>query len=440
MFDLERQQLQAMRSLIRMLAAELDANASVKLWNGEVLPLGTSVTSDIELRIASPDVVRSLVRDPSIATLFGLYGSGQIDILGASPYEASASYDHMNAVKVFRKLNKLKLAQVMWPFLLKAGTGAADQTAFGGTQGKVFGKDRDDQAMIRFHYDVSNDFYALFLDREMVYSSAYFRDRDATLDEAQQLKLDRICRKLDLKPGETLLDIGCGWGSLLCHAVRHYGVKAHGVTLSREQHAYCTTKIAALGLEGRATVEIADYREIRSPDGGFSKIAQIEMFEHLGFENHDLHFETVRRLLAPRGLYLHQASVRRATKDISRFRWMTVYMDFITRYIFPGGELDYIGLTATNLERHNFEIHDIEAMREHFALTTAEWARRLWNRRDEAEALAGRERARIWLLYFTLFARGFERGAVQVFQTLASKRRAGPSALPLARADLYRPR
>jgi cyclopropane-fatty-acyl-phospholipid synthase len=437
MLDLERQKLAALKVLIRELAADIRADLAVELWDGDVIPLAPGGPVDARIRIASSDAVRQVIRAPSLATLFSLYGSGDIDLVGISPMDAASRYDHIRMVEAARRLGKARLARALWPFLVGRSRAIADDAAFGQTEGRVFSQDRDDKAMISFHYDVSNAFYALFLDPEMVYSSAYFLTPETSLADAQLEKLDRICRKLALKPGEHILDIGCGWGALACHAARNYGVTVHGVTLSVEQHAYCQDKITRLGLEDKVRVEVADYRTIRAPEGGFDKIVQIEMFEHLGFENHDLHFETVRRMLAPRGIYLHQASARRATKDLSRFRWSSPYMNFITRYIFPGGELDHIGMTVTNLERHNFEVHDVEAMREHFALTTERWSRNLWDRRGEAEALIGRARSRMWLLYLTLFARGFHRGAVVVFQTVASKRRAGPSAMPLARADLY---
>ncbi len=161
------------------------------------------------------------------------------------------------------------------------------------------------------------------------------------------------------------------------------------------------------------------------------------MFEHLGIDNHDQHFKDVHRLLRPRGLYLHQASTRRATKDLSKFRKMTPYQQVITTYIFPGGELDHIGMTVTNLERLGFEVHDVEGWREHFQKTCRIWAERLYERREEATAEIGWPRTRLWLLYFTLFSMAFERGTTNVFQTLASKRRTGLSGLPWTRHDLY---
>jgi cyclopropane-fatty-acyl-phospholipid synthase len=286
--------------------------------------------------------------------------------------------------------------------------------------------------LIRFHYDVSNDFYALFLDSQMVYSCGYFPTPDTSLDDAQATKLDRICRKLRLRPGDRFLDIGCGWGGLLIHAARNYGVQGHGVTLSQAQFDYANAKVAELGLSDRIKIEMRDYRAIEAPEG-YDKVAQVGMFEHVGLDNHDRHFAHVHKLLRPRGLYMHHAITRWATPDLSKFRKPTRYQKVISRFIFPGGELDYVGLTATNLERHGFEVHDVEGMREHYQLTLERWLDRLYENREVAAAEVGKTRMRLWMLYFALFARAFERGTIGIFQTLASKRSVGASGLDLAR-------
>jgi cyclopropane-fatty-acyl-phospholipid synthase len=237
-----------------------------------------------------------------------------------------------------------------------------------------------------------------------------------------------------MKEGDDFLDIGCGWGGLVCHAAKTYGVNAHGVTLSREQYDFVQAKIARMGLQARIKVELRDYRGLTTPNS-YDKIAQIEMFEHLGIDNHDRHFAQMHRLLRRRGLYLHQASTRMATRDLGAFRKTSNYMKALTRFVFPGGEMDYIGLSTTNLERHGFEVHDIEALREHFQRTLEHWVARLHGRMDEASAAIGHVRARHWLAYLTLSAMGFERNGISCFQTLATKRRNGPSGVPLARAS-----
>jgi cyclopropane-fatty-acyl-phospholipid synthase len=442
MSTLAERQLQAAREIVAHIAERLEADISLELWNGEVLPLGPKATGDMRLVISSPGAVRRLLLKPNFITLYELFGFGDIGIEGGTPMQAAERWDHMKALSLPKTVNKAFIAKRLWPFLFggdtpKAESEDAKKLGWSAPVGTKAGSARDDKSLISFHYDTSNHFFSLFLDKEMVYSSAYFPTRETTLDDAQKAKLDRICKKLRLQPGEHFLDIGCGWGALVCHAARHYGVKAHGVTLSQEQYDWCQEKIARENLGELVTAELRDYRSIERPEG-YDKIAQIEMFEHLGIDNHELHFNSIRALLKPRGLYLHQASTRRAIKDIANFRKQTRYMEMITRYIFPGGELDYIGLSTTNLERLGFEVHDIENMREHFALTVKEWERRLAERREEAIAEVGIQKYRLWQLYFALCGRAFERGPILVYQTLASKRRSGLSGLPLARADFFK--
>ena len=431
MFDLEAKRLTAARNVLAAFAQTAQADLGAQLWNGEVVPLGAGARSDVRIVLRSADAVRRAILAPRLATLFALYAEGEIDIAGGTMLEAVARWDHIRALKALRGIGRWRAALSLWPFLLRAKAAGASAPGFSGGIARDYAKGRADRDLVAFHYDVSNAFFAQFLDRAMVYSCGWFANPDVSLDDAQTAKLDRICAKLMLQPDDRLLDIGCGWGALLCHAAEKYGARCHGVTLSQEQFVFCREKIARLGLQDRATVELKDYRAIAGAQK-YDKIAQIEMFEHVGFANHDLHFSHIRKLLRPRGLYLHQATTRMATRDIGAFRNKTGYQDAITRFIFPGGELDYIGLTATNLERLGFEIHDVEALREHYQLTLTHWARRLEAAMPQAAREAGSARARLWLLYFVLFAKGFERNTVSCFQTLASRRQGGASGLPLS--------
>ncbi|CAN5386837.1 cyclopropane-fatty-acyl-phospholipid synthase family protein [soil metagenome] len=434
----------AARRIIAHVAEQFQADLSIRLWNGEVLPLGPNARYDIQIKIAGPGVIRRMLLKPGIMTLFELCASGDLGVIGGSPLEAADRWDHGKAIHLAKRVDKWFLMKQALPFLLKSdktpGTTAYDDTAAFDARGEVgIGagyKSRKDKEFISFHYDVGNDFYALFLDPEMVYSSAYYTSPDARLEDAQTEKLDRICRKLRLKPGQKLLDVGCGWGGLSCWAAKHYGVTVHGVTLSEEQLKFAQAKIDREGLTDKITLELKDYRDL-DMKGQFDAVSQVEMFEHVGFANHDRHFERMLWLLKPGGLYFHQASVRRGTRDHNQIAPTTQSTKTIARFIFPGGELDTIGMTVTNMGRLGFEVLDVEDMREHFQLTTREWSKRLYERYDEAIAQVGPERAQLWLIFFALCAKAFERGAALVYQTVGQKRRPGPSGLPLDRKSLY---
>ena len=420
------------RRIVEHVAERLEADLCVQLWNGEVLPLGPKASSDIKIFIQSPQVIARLLRSPSLMTIVEEHIAGGLQILGGSPLEAFGRWDHMRALALRRTVQPRVLLLAAAPFLFLRD-GKDRRLTFTQRVRRRFDRGRDDQAMVRFHYDVSNAFYALFLDEEMQYSPGYFENYDASLADAQVAKLDRICRKLDLAPEDRLLDIGCGWGGLACHAARHYGATVHGVTLSKEQLAFAEAKVRQLGLSDLVTLELRDFRSLDLPSA-YTKVVQVGMFEHVGIDNHDTYFGHVHRLMAEGGLYLHDAITRRAPKDLKRFRHPTPYMRFINRYIFPGGELDYLGFTITNLERNGFEVRDVESMREHYHLALKHWARNLYSRREEAETLVEPERVRLWLLYLSMCAVGFWRGAIYDFQTLARKRSTGVAGLHVGRA------
>ena len=304
----------------------------------------------------------------------------------------------------------------------------------GGDAPRRSGKDKD-KDFIQFHYDASNEFYALFLDSEMVYSCAYFRDWSNSLEQAQRDKLDLICRKLRLRVGESLLDIGSGWGALLCHAAQHYGVSAHGVTLSQAQYDYAQAKIARLGLQDRVTVSLADYMTL---EGRYDKIASIGMYEHVGIANYTAYFKKMHELLAQGGVLLNHGITRRAKRNIKNFGKISPSRRVILKYIFPGAELDHIGHTVQVMESCGFEIQDVEALRRHYARTCRLWHDRLTARREDAIALVGPERYRMWVAYLAGVTVGFEYGPLHVFQTVATKQGDALSPLPPTREDLYR--
>lgn len=410
----------AARAVVARLGAALGADLSVRLWTGETIPLVPGARDDLVIHLAGSDVLKRFLVRPGAETAFRLIAEGRLRVEGGSPLEVLDRIDHGRLVHVRKSLDLPVLVREAWPLLFVPSHPGEWVPSADPEAGR--GRDRagrTDADFIRFHYDVGNDFYALFLDPEHVYSSAAFAPDTDDLDAAQIRKLDRICRKLDLKPGDRLLDIGCGWGALAIHATQHFGATVHGVTLSPAQLAFAQARVDALGLSDRITLELKDYRDLT---GRYDAVSQIEMFEHLGFRNHDLHFQTVHRLLKPGGLYLHQASIRRGgVRPGPPGRPARA----ITRFIFPGGELDTLAMTIDGLARHRFEVLDVETLRPSFERTLREWSARLYARRDEAEALVGPARVQLWLAYFALFARGFERGVVSVHQTLARRHKPG---------------
>jgi cyclopropane-fatty-acyl-phospholipid synthase len=299
-----------------------------------------------------------------------------------------------------------------------------------------------DRAAVRFHYDVGNDFYALWLDRDLVYSCAYFETGSEGIDEAQAAKLDYLCRKLRLRAGERLLDIGCGWGALVRHAARHYGVDALGITLSEPQAALARERIRAEGLADRCRVEVRDYRELDEP-AGFDKVVSVGMVEHVGAERLRDYFAAAHRVLRPGGLFLNHGIVsvvdaRPATRLTALARRLWRRDEFIRKYVFPDGRLVPAAAVIAAAEAAGFETRDVESLREHYALTLRHWVRRLEGARAAAARLVGEEAFRVWRLYMAASAHSFASGRIAVLQTLLAKPDAeGRAGLPLTRRDLY---
>lgn len=400
------------------------------LWDGSSVPDHLAPDS-LAIAIADEATIAALIRRPTLDTLANLWVAGRLDLRNGSLFDLVERRPAIRTRNMIKSLNKGLLLWTLprFAFLSRGGPWPLEQIQAG-----RIGATENSQN-IHYHYDVSNAFYALFLDPEMVYSCGYFTDWSNDIARAQQDKLDMICRKLRLRPGERFLDIGCGWGALVCHAARHYGVKAHGVTLSQQQFDLARDKVARLGLQAHVTLELRDYMRL---DGTFDKIASIGMFEHVGIANHADYFATVNRLLAPGGLYLHHAISRPAKRDDRRFKRKSAEHQALVRYIFPGGELDHLGMSIDNLQRHGFEVHDVEAWREHYARTCRLWHDRLLAQREAAEREVGSVKTRLWLIYLAGCSLAFARNTVGIYQTLASKRVNGPAGLPPTRADLYR--
>ncbi|MFF4177489.1 class I SAM-dependent methyltransferase [Streptomyces sp. NPDC001750] len=284
---------------------------------------------------------------------------------------------------------------------------------------------RRDKAAISHHYDVGNDFYELFLGPSMVYSCGYWED-GGTLEEAQRDKLDLVCRKLALKEGDRLLDIGCGWGSMAIHAAREYGARVTGVTLSAEQAAYARKRVAEEGLTDRVEIRVQDYRDVR--DGPYDAVSSIGMAEHVGAVRFRDYADDVHALLKPGGRLLNHQIARRPEKDESAYH----VDEFIDAYVFPDGELAPVGRTVAILEEAGFEARDVESIREHYALTLRGWVANLEKHWDRAVRLTSAGRARVWRLYMAASALSFEHNRIGVNQILAVRpAEGGASRMPL---------
>lgn len=385
---------------------ELGLPLGVTLWNGQsVTP---SVPPRVSVTVRSPRALASLIR-PSMGKLARHYVEQELDLEG----------DARELLRIGEALISAPVQQRDKSFLPRKWI----------RHSRVF-----DREAIRHHYDVSDDFFGLWLDRRRVYSCAYFRRADDTLDLAQEQKLDHICRKLRLQPGERFLDIGCGWGALILWAAQHYKVHATGITLSRNQHDFTTRQIRERGLEDFCEVRLLDYRDMPE-DALFDKIASVGMFEHVGRKNFPLYFGKMFRLLKPGGLVMNHGIT---LNSLDQEELGSDIGEFIDDYVFPGGELVHISKVIAEMSAQGFECWDIESLRSHYARTLWQWVERLEANRDAAFAEVGEKVFRIWRVYMAGSAHAFERGWMSVFQVLAGKPNAqGAAAFPLTRDYIY---
>ncbi|BBI99822.1 cyclopropane-fatty-acyl-phospholipid synthase [Ferrigenium kumadai] len=418
------------RQILYRLFRNFDGSIRICLWDGSEVQLGHDCP-DFSLIFRSSRAFQDMVLSQSPLRLVESYFQGLIDIDG----------DLYSALKLRHYLTSLQLSLPEKAMLAtKALTIKPEKTESNGSRrwakdlrqklGLEASKELNRDA-ISFHYDVSNDFYALWLDEQMVYSCAYYEDAGQSLEQAQCNKLDHICRKLRLKAGERMLDIGCGWGALVCWAAEHYGVNAHGITLSRNQYDHAQRTIKRRGLEDRVTVELMDYRDLKG-EAEYDKVASVGMFEHVGLKNLPTYFSVAHRALKPGGLFLNHG----ITSEEGGWK-KGIATEFINRYVFPDGQLENISTVQQLMEDAKFEIHDVESLRKHYELTLREWVRRLESRREEVLEHVPESVYRIWRLYMAACAMQFEEGNTGVYQILASKRAPFSNPVPLTRRDLY---
>ena len=298
--------------------------------------------------------------------------------------------------------------------------------------GEPHSKERDRKA-VTYHYDLPAAFYSLWLDPQMVYSCAYFESEGSSFAEAQERKLDRICRKLRLEKGQRFLDIGCGWGGLLIFACRHYGVRALGVTLSQSQADFARAAIERAGLKDRCEVRVADYRDL-DEWGQFDRLASVGMFEHVGAKKLEEYFHRAYRLLRPGGLFLNHGVAFCSGEPVAGARFGDGKNSFFGTYVFPDGELVPLSVTIQAAERSGFEVRDVEGMREHYALTLRQFQSRLNACRDEALELINEATFRIWKLYLAAAIHEFVSARLSIYQVVLAKTDNGAVGLPLVRA------
>ena len=407
-----------------VLAGALDRlPVTVRFWDGSAVVARDDPDAPVVL-IRDERAIAHFLRAPNQLGLGRAWVSGALDVDG----------DLERVLGLRRRVGELELgrlgrARLAAAALRVAGPRALLRPPIPEAEAAPAGRRhslRRDRASVRHHYDVSNAFYELLLGPSLVYSCAYFASEQDSLERAQERKLELICRKLRLEPGERMLDIGCGWGSLVLHAAAHHGVRALGVTLSEPQAELARRRIEAAGLGDRVEVRVLDYREL--DERPFDKIASVGMYEHVGRAQLDTYVGTVQRLLRPGGLFLNHGITRIHTRPP---RGPT----FIGRYVFPDGELHPVNDIIGALEAGGFEIRDVESLREHYALTLRRWVANLAAGREQAVAEIGEERERVWRLYMLGSAQGFEGGEIGIYQTLAARPGAAHE-LPLARTHL----
>lgn len=405
------------KRILKIIFKNYDGTAAIRLWNDEVV-IGEE-NAKCALVFKQSYSLKKMFFSGDLCHLAEAYLRGDVNVAG----HFESIFDLVNYIqsRVFTVSERLKIF-----FLLLI---TRNKKKVIGSYGERVETNRNTKESIAHHYDISNEFYQLFLDPEMVYSCAYFANTGQSLVDAQRDKLDYICRKLHLAPGQKLLDIGCGWGGLAIWAAKNYGVDVHGITLSQEQYSYAVARARDLKLDNKINFELRDYREL-SGDTKYDRIVSVGMFEHIGINNFPLYFSTVRKLLKPQGLFLNHG----ITNDTG---WRhTPITQFINNYIFPDGELARISDVINAMEKEGFEILDTEALRPHYVLTLRKWVRELEKKSDKAIEIAGERIYKLWRLYMAGSAYYFDQGSTGVYQILAGKQHQ-PWFLPLRRDGLY---
>ncbi|QUP54675.1 methyltransferase domain-containing protein [Ralstonia syzygii] len=379
----------------------------LRLWNGDQYALGRFDRPTVTLTVREASAL-PLLLSPTLNNLGEAYVQEKIDLDGRLPDIINVGYQLAASAAT---TGSNVLARVVRHF---AHTKEGDKES------------------IRYHYDVSNDFYKLWLDQNMVYSCAYFEHGDETLDDAQIKKIDHILNKIRLQPGQTLLDIGCGWGALVLRAAQKYGARCLGVTLSQNQFDLARERVRAAGLEDRVEIRLQDYRDMT---GTFDRITSVGMFEHVGRKNLPGYFRRVHGLLADDGIAMNHGIT---SSDPEGGESSMGGGDFIDRYVFPQGELPHISLALKAAQEGGLEALDVESLRRHYARTLEHWADRFEANGETIRNMVGEKTYRIWRVYLAGCAHAFDADEVSIFQILCQKSGKPAASLPWSRRYIYR--
>jgi cyclopropane-fatty-acyl-phospholipid synthase len=379
--------------------------ARLVLWDGQQHDFGQFAAPQVTLHVKSATALPYLL-EPSLDNLGEAYVKGKIDIEGKLSDIINISYSLAKSTVT----SASKLARVRRYF----------------THSKA-----SDKKAIQYHYDVSNEFYELWLDKNMVYSCAYFENGDEDIDTAQLKKIDHILTKIQLQPGQTLLDIGCGWGALVIRAAQKFGAKCVGVTLSENQFRLATQRVKDAGLEDRIEIRLQDYRDV---PGQFDRITSVGMFEHVGRKNLPEYFARIRDLLVDDGVAMNHGIT---SSDADSGETSLGGGEFIDKYVFPDGELPHISLALESMQRGGLEAIDVESLRRHYAHTLNAWADRFEANAQEAKQLVDDEHFRIWRVYLAGCAYAFENDDVSIYQVICRKAGRSAKTLPWSRRYIY---
>jgi cyclopropane-fatty-acyl-phospholipid synthase len=386
------------------IATQISLPLRIELWNGHSFDFSKEAPR-VTIRVPNPSAARYLL-SPSLSNLGTAYVEGAIEVKG----RASDMIKVVNALARSSLKTDGKLARIVRTFQHNR---------------------KNDAEAIRYHYDVSNEFYRQFLDPNMVYSCAYFENGDEDLETAQLKKIDHILKKIQLQEGQTLLDIGCGWGALVIRAAQQYKARCVGITLSENQFALAKERVKAAGLEHLVEIRLQDYRDVT---GTFDRITSVGMFEHVGLRHLVEYFAIINRLLADDGLAMNHGIT---STDADNGETPFGGGEFIEKYVFPHGELAHIGQVLKAMQQGQLEAFDIENLRRHYAKTCGIWAEKFEENEDKVRALGGDKRFRIWHVYLAGCSWAFEQDWISLYQIVCGKAGRSAQALPWSRNYMY---